>query len=230
MLYLLNMQKHYKLLTLFLVLNITFQLISDATAGKIIDVMGYAVSVTILYFPLVYIISDVITEVYGYAQARRVLWLTLMSSVIAGIVYQIAVAIPAASFFEAQSAYETVFGIVPRILVGGWLAVFVGDIINNYVLAKMKIKTDGKHLWLRTITSTVFGQFGNTAVFYVVALGGILPTNVLVMSILAGWILKVLVEIVLTPVTYAVIKYVKRVEGEDYYDRDTDFNPLKLRG
>ncbi len=223
------MQKHYKLLTLFLVLNITFQLISDATAGKIIDVMGYAVSVTILYFPLVYVISDVITEVYGYAQARRVLWLTLMSSVIAGIVYQIAVAIPAASFFEAQSAYETVFGIVPRILVGGWLAVFVGDIINNYVLAKMKIKTNGKHLWLRTITSTVFGQFGNTAVFYVVALGGILPTNVLVMSILAGWILKVLVEIVLTPVTYAVIKYVKRVEGEDYYDRDTDFNPLKLR-
>lgn len=224
------MQKHYKLLTLFLVLNITFQLISDATAGKIIDVMGYAVSVTILYFPLVYIISDVVTEVYGYAQARRVLWLTLLSSVIAGVVYQIAVAIPAASFFEAQSAYETVFGIVPRILIGGWLAVFVGDIINNYILAKMKVMTNGKYLWLRTITSTIFGQFGNTVIFYVVALSGVLPTNVLVMSILAAWILKVLVEVLLTPVTYVVIKYVKQVEGEDYYDKDTDFNPLKLRG
>lgn len=222
------MQKHYKLLTLFLVLNITFQLISDATAGKIIDITGYAVSVTVLYFPIVYIISDVITEVYGYAQARRVLWLTLLSSVTAGLVYQIAVAIPAAPFFEAQSAYETVFGIVPRILIGGWLAVFVGDIINNYVLAKMKVRMSGKHLWVRTITSTIFGQFGNTVVFYVVALSGILPTNVLVTSILAGWILKVLVEVVLTPVTYAVIKHVKRVENEDYYDRDTDFNPLKI--
>ena len=222
------MEKHYRLLTLFLVLNITFQLISDATAGKIIDLLGYPVSITVLYFPIVYIISDIVTEVYGYAQARKILWLTLLSSVTAGVFYQLAVAIPSASFFESGPAYETVFGIVPRVLIGGWLAVFVGDIINNYILAKLKIKTGGKYLWFRTVSSTVFGQFGNTTIFYVVALGGVLPTNVLIVSILAGWIFKVAVEVILTPVTYAVVKKVKKIEGEDYYDRDTDFNPLKF--
>ncbi len=222
------MQKSYKLLTLFLVLNITFQLISDATAGKIIELLGYPVSVTVLYFPIVYILSDIITEVYGYAQARKVMWLTLLSSVTAGIFYQIAVAIPSASFFEAGAAYETVFGIVPRILVGGWLAVFVGETINNYILAKLKVKTEGKYLWLRTITSTVFGQFGNTTVFYIVALGGILPTNILVVSIIAGWLFKVAIEVILTPVTYAVVNKVKQIEKEDYYDRNTDFNPIKF--
>jgi uncharacterized integral membrane protein (TIGR00697 family) len=125
----------YRLLTLFLVLNVAFQLISDATAGKIVSVFGFDVSVTVLYFPFVYIISDVVTEVYGYARARMVLWYTLLASVIAGVMYQVAVAVPAASFFTASDAYATVFGIVPRVLVGGWLAVFAGDISNNYTLA-----------------------------------------------------------------------------------------------
>lgn len=222
------MQKHYKLLTLFLVLNITFQLISDATAGKIIELLGYPVSVTVLYFPIVYIISDIITEVYGYAQARKVLWLTMLSSITAGIFYQIAVAIEPASFFQAGAAYETVFSVVPRVLIGGWLAVFIGEIINNYILAKLKVVTKGNHLWLRTISSTFFGQFANTTVFYIVALGGILPPNVLIVSILAGWLIKVAVEIILTPVTYVVINKVKKIENEDYYDKNTDFSPLKF--
>lgn len=220
--------KTYKLLTLFLILNVTFQLISDATAGKIIEVLGFPVSITVLYFPIVYIISDVITEVYGYAQARKILWYTLLSSVIAGIFYQIAVAIPSASFFEAGSAYSTVFGIVPRILLGGWIAVLVGDILNNYTLAKMKVWTRGKFLWLRTISSTVVGQLGNTTFFYLIALSGVLPTNVLIISILSGWIIKTLIEVVLTPITYLVINKVKKIENEDYYDRETNFNPLKI--
>lgn len=224
-----NSFSQFKLLTIILVLNITFQLISDATAAKIIIVWGFGVSVTVLYFPFTYIISDIITEVYGYAQARLILWYTLLASILAGIFYQLAVAIPPAPFFENGDAYEAVFGIVPRVLIGGWLAVFCGDISNNYILAKLKIITKGKYLWIRTISSTIVGQFANTAVFYLVALGGILPTNLLLQGIFAGWIIKTVIEAVLTPVTYAIIKRVKQVEGVDYYDTDTDFTPFSLK-
>ncbi|MCH8824802.1 MAG: queuosine precursor transporter [Planctomycetes bacterium] len=220
---------NYKLLTLFLTLNVTFQLISDATAGKIISLFGVGVSVTVLYFPFVYIISDVVTEVYGYAAARRILWYTLAASITAGLMYQLAVAVPPAPFFEGQEAYSTVFGIVPRVLLGGWLAVFVGDISNNFVLAKLKVHMGGSKLWVRTIGSTLVGQFLNTAVFYVVALSGILPTEILLQAIVAGWLIKVAVEALFTPVTYWVVAKVKKIEGVDHYDRKTNFNPFRLR-
>jgi uncharacterized integral membrane protein (TIGR00697 family) len=221
--------KDYKLLGLLTALNITFQLVSDVTAGKIVQLFIFPVSATVLYFPFVYIISDVLTEVYGYARARRILWLTLASSIIAGLVYQLVVYLPPATGFDANEAYARVFGIVPRILIGGWIAVFIGDILNNYVLAKMKVWTKGKHLWSRTISSTVVGQFANTVLFYLIALSGILPTNILITSILSAWLLKVGVEVILTPLTYYVITQVKRIEGEDYYDKNTDFNPLSFK-
>jgi hypothetical protein len=221
--------KHYKLLGLLTALNITFQLVSDVTAGKIIELFIFPVSVTVLYFPFVYIISDVMTEVYGYARARLVTWLTLISSVIAGLIYLAVAYLPSPEFFGASEAYATVFGIVPRILIGGWIAVFAGDILNNYVLAKMKVWTKGKHLWTRTIGSTIFGQGANTVLFYVIALSGILPTNVLVVSILSAWLLKVAVEAIFTPLTYYVVRKVKQIEGEDHYDTDTNFNPLSFK-
>jgi queuosine precursor transporter len=220
--------KHYKLLSLITSLNITFQLISDVTAGKLISVFGYPVSITVLYFPITYIISDVLTEVYGYAKARKVLWTTLLCSVIAGVVYQVVASWTPASVFPDNAAYVKVFQSVPRILFGGWLAVFSGDIANNFTLAKLKVLTEGKFLWLRTISSTVVGQFVNTAVFYIIALGGVLPSNVLIQAVLAGWILKTLVEVVFTPITYAVVSWLKKVEHEDFYDRDTNFNPFNL--
>jgi hypothetical protein len=223
------MEKNYKLFGLLLTLNITFQLVSDVTAGKIIQLLTFPVSVTVLYFPFVYIISDVMTEVYGYARARRVLYLTLLSSVIAGIVYQIVVYLPPFVGFGANEAYATVFSIVPRVLLGGWIAVFAGDIVNNYIMAKMKIWSNGKNLWMRTIGSTIGGQFVNTVLFYVIALSGILPTNVLIISILSAWAIKVAIEVVLTPVTYWVIAKVKKIEGEDHYDTNTDFNPFSLK-
>lgn len=219
----------YKLLTFFLTLNVAFQLISDVTAGKIITLFGIGVSVTVIYFPFVYVISDVVTEVYGYAKSRKILWYTLAASVLAGIMYQIAVAIPAAPFFESQEAYKTVFGIVPRVLVGGWLAVFAGDISNNFVLAKLKVKMNGTSLWVRTISSTFVGQLLNTSVFYIVALSGILPANALIQAIIAGWLIKTAVEIVFTPFTYWVVRKVKKVENLDFYDKDTNFNPFLLK-
>ncbi len=220
--------KQFRLLTLFLVLNVTFQLISDATAAKIVLLFNFGVSVTVLYFPFTYIISDIITEVYGYACARRILWYTLFASVLAGIFYQIAVAVPAAPFFDDGPAYKTVFGVIPRVLVGGWLAIFIGDISNNYVLAKLKVLTNGRFLWLRIIASTVVGQFLNTAVFYVIALGGVMSGNVLFKGIIAGWIMKTMVETLLTPVTYLIMNKVKKFEGVDYYDKDTNFNPFSI--
>ena len=219
----------FHLLSLFLVLNITFQLISDATAGKIISIFGFGVSVTVIYFPFVYIISDVVTEVYGYARARTILCYTMAASIIAGVMYQVAVAVPAASFVNTGEAYSTVFGIVPRVLIGGWLAVFAGDISNNYTLAKIKVLMKGRMLWVRTITSTIVGQFANTLVFYIVALSGVIPRNVLIQGIIAGWILKTAVEVIMTPVTYLVVNWVKRVENVDHYDRDTNFNPFIIR-
>lgn len=219
---------HLRLFTLFLILNVAFQLVSDATAGKIVLLFGFGVSVTVLYFPFVYIISDVVTEVYGYARARQILWYTLMASVLAGLMYQLAVAVPPAPFFESQNAYSTVFGIVPRVLLGGWIAVFLGDISNNFVLAKLKVSMKGRMLWVRTVTSTVIGQLVNTTTFYVIALSGVLPNSLLIKSILAGWIIKTAVEAFMTPVTYVVVNFVKRVEKIDHYDVGTDFNPFKL--
>jgi len=141
-----------------------------------------------------------------------------------GIVY-----LPPAPTFDANPAYVRVFGQVPRVLLGGWLAVFAGDFANNFVLAKMKILTEGRFLWARTIGSTIVGEGLNTLLFYVIALGGILPNSLLVQSILTGWALKVLVEVVFTPVTYRVVRWLKNTEGEDFYDRRTNFNPLIIR-
>lgn len=221
--------KQYKYLGLITALYITFQLISDVTAGKIIMLFAFPVSVTVLYFPITYVLADVVTEVYGYARARKLLWTVFLCSVIAGLVYQLVVWLPPAMGFEANEAYARVLGSVPRILLGGWIAVWVGGIANDYILAKMKVWTQGKHLWARTIGSTFVGEFLNTALFYVIALYGIIPTNLLVASIITGWIIKVGIETVLTPWTYYVINKLKKLENEDYYDKGTDFNPFIIK-
>lgn len=154
----------------------------------------------------------------------------MLSSIIAGLVYQLAVFLSPAPGYDpvANEAYTRVLGVIPRVLVGGWLAVFSGEITNNFVLAKMKIFTGGRYLWTRTIGSTVAGQFVNTAVFYFVALYGIIPLDLLYQSIVVGWIVKSCVEIVSTPLTYIVVGFLKKAESEDYYDRKTDFNPFIL--
>lgn len=221
--------KSYKYLGLITTLYIAFQLISDVTAGKIVQLGIFTVSATVLYFPITYIFSDILTEVYGYAKARSVVWQALLASVIAGVIYQLVVWLPAAAGFDAADAYARVLGSVPRILIGGWIAVWVGGILNDYVMAKMKVWSNGKHLWLRTITSTIVGEGANTVLFYTIALYAVLPNNLLIASILSGWFLKVVVEVVFTPVTYYVVAKLKKAENEDHYDRDTNFNPLIIK-
>ena len=221
--------KSYKYLGIITTLYIAFQLISDVTAGKIVQLGVFTVSATVLYFPVTYIFSDILTEVYGYARARSVVWQALLASIVAGLVYQLVVWLPPAVGFDANDAFTRVLGSVPRILLGGWIAVWTGGILNNYVLAKMKVWTRGKYLWLRTITSTIVGEGANTFLFYTIALYSVIPSNVLLNAILSGWFLKTLVEILFTPVTYYVVARLKQVESEDYYDRDTNFNPLVIR-
>lgn len=221
--------KNYKYLGLITTLYIAFQLISDVTAGKIVQLGIFTVSATVLYFPITYIFSDILTEVYGYAKARSVVWQALLASVIAGIIYQLVVWLPPAMGFDANDAYTRVLGSVPRILIGGWIAVWVGGILNDYILAKMKVITNGKYLWARTIASTIVGEGANTILFYTIALYAVLPNNLLISSILSGWFLKVLVEVAFTPVTYYVIAKLKKAESEDYYDKETDFNPFIIK-
>jgi len=153
----------------------------------------------------------------------------MAASITAGLVYQLVVALPPGPGFDANEAYRTVFGAVPRILIAGWIAVFGGDIVNNFIMSRMKLLTDGKHLWLRTISSTIAGQGVNTTIFYIGALWGVLPTNILLQAILWGWLIKTAVEVVATPFTYIVVGWLKRVEGFDAYDRRVDYNPFKLQ-
>ena len=218
--------KSYKYLGLLTTIYITLQLVSDISAGKIVQLGIFTVSATVLYFPLTYIFSDILTEVYGEAKARSVIWLVLLSSILAGALYTIVVMLPPAIGFEANQAYTRVLGQLPRILVGGWIAVWVGGILNDYTLAKMKLWTAGKHLWLRTISSTILGEGANTLLFYVIALYAIIPTGLLFTSVLSAWLLKVVIEVVMTPFTYGVVAKLKKAEQEDYYDSNTNFNPL----
>lgn len=222
--------RNLKYLGLITVLYVAFQLIADVTAGKLIMLGIFTVSATVLYFPFTYILSDILTEVYGYAAARKVVWQVLGASVLAGLLYQVVVWLPGAPGFEATDAYARVLGSVPRILIGGWIAVFVGGIANDFVLARMKVWTSGKHLWARTIGSTIVGEGANTALFYTIALAGVIPSSLLVTSILSGWLIKVVVEIVMTPITYRVIAWLKKEEGIDHYDRNTNFNPFRISG
>jgi uncharacterized integral membrane protein (TIGR00697 family) len=218
----------YKYYWLCVIAYVTFQLISDVTAGKIIGLGPAVVSVTVLYFPFTYLISDILTEVYGYERARRALWVVLLASVTAGVIYQLVVALPPGPGFDKNASYSEVLGQVPRILIAGWVAVFSGDIANNFIMSRMKLMTKGRYLWLRTITSTIVGQGINTAVFYIGALMWILPDAILLNAILWAWLMKVAVEILLTPLTYYFIGKLKRAEGIDTYDEHANYNPFKL--
>ncbi len=182
----------------------------------------------IVIFPLSYIFGDILTEVYGYRQARRVIWLGFFCNLIAVIAIWIGQLIPPAPFWDAQAAYERILGYAPRLLVASFLAYLVGEFANSFVLAKMKIKTKGRWLWSRTIGSTVVGQGLDASVFIAIAFAGTVPGITLAGIILTHWLVKTGYEAAATPFTYAIVGYLKRKEGIDTYDYDTNFNPLLI--
>ncbi len=184
----------------------------------------------ILFFPISFIFGDILTEVYGYAASRRVIWAGFAGLAFASFMAWMVVALPPAPFWNNQHEYEIAFGGTWRISLAGLVAFAVGEFVNSYVMAKMKIISAGKHLWQRTITSTVFGEGVDTVMFVPLAFWntGIIPNDKIPLVIGAQIIGKILVEVAFTPVVYKVVAFLKRAENEDFYDKNTDFNPFKL--
>jgi uncharacterized integral membrane protein (TIGR00697 family) len=185
----------------------------------------------VLFFPISYVFGDILTEVYGYARSRRVIWAGFGGLGFASFMAWVVVALPPAPFWQNQAAYEIAFGSAPRIALASLVAFLCGEFVNSYVLAKMKIWTSGRWLWTRTIGSTIFGEGIDSLLFYPLAFygGGLIPDERLPGIMLAQFLGKVGVEIVFTPVTYKLVAALKRAEHEDYYDRNTDFNPFTLK-
>ena len=185
----------------------------------------------VLFFPISYVFGDVLTEVYGYARSRRVIWCGFAGLAFASFMSYVVVALPPAPFWKNQEAYEIAFGLTWRIALASMIAYFCGEFVNSYVLAKMKIATAGRWLWTRTIGSTIFGEGVDSIIFYPLAFygTGIIPDDKLPSVMVAQFIAKVTVEVLFTPVTYAVVGWLKRAEQEDYYDRETRFTPFTLK-
>lgn len=183
----------------------------------------------VLFFPLSYVIGDVLTEVYGYARARRVVWAGFGAMIFMSFMSLVIVKLPPAADWAGQGAYESVFGQTPRIVFASLIAFWAGELVNAYIMARMKIWTRGRHLWTRTIGSTVFGQGVDSIIFYPVAFFGVWSNELLLGVMLTNFALKVAWEALLTPVTYRVVGFLKKAEQEDYYDTETDFTPFSVK-
>ena len=197
-------------------------------AYRYLDTITVAFGGTIL-FPLSYIFGDVLTEVYGYRRSRRVIWSGFGATALMAAIFMLVGALPAAPDWPHQEAYQTILGLTPRIVIASLVAYFLGEFSNSYVLAKMKVWTGGRYLWTRTIGSTLVGQAVDTTAFILIATAlDVFPLEIMLSLIITNYILKVGFEAALTPLTYRVVNALKAAEDEDYFDRETDFNPFKL--
>ncbi len=185
----------------------------------------------VLFFPISYVFGDVLTEVYGYDRARKVIWAGFAGLVFASVMATVVVALPPAPFWHNQGAYEIAFGSAWRIVLASMIAYFCGEFVNSFVLAKMKVMTAGRWLWTRTIGSTIAGEAVDSALFYPLAFygTGIIPDDKLPLVMVAQFVTKVGVEVIFTPLTYRIVNALKRAEQEDFYDRKTNFNPFALK-
>lgn len=209
-------------------LFVTCLITSNIIVVKQISIGGIVLPAAVIIIPLGYIVGDVLTEVYGYRQARRVIWLGFLCNLIAVTAIWIGKVLPPAPIFEAQNAYDRILGSTPRFLLASFVAYLAGEFTNSVVLAKMKIMTKGRWLWTRTIGSTLVGQGIDTLVFLTIAFLGVLPLSVLGIMMFFHWLVKCVYEAVATPLTYVVVGYLKRKEGVDVYDYGVDFNPLRV--
>jgi uncharacterized integral membrane protein (TIGR00697 family) len=197
-------------------------------ASKVASLWGFTFGAGVLFFPISYVFGDVLTEVYGYARARKVVWAGFSALIFASFMSWAILAFPPAAGWEHQAAFETVFSNTWRIVLASLTAYFCGEFCNSYVLAKMKLWTGGRLLWSRTIGSTIVGEAVDSLIFYPLAFLGVWPNDVVLRVLLDNYLLKVAWEVVMTPLTYKVVNFLKRAESEDHFDRDTNFTPFSL--
>jgi uncharacterized integral membrane protein (TIGR00697 family) len=204
-------------------------LVSNIVAPKLVEVGPFLLSGAQLLFPLTYIFGDIFTEVYGYAGSRRAIWNGFFASVLLTVIGVVVVALPPAPGWPHQEAYATVLGVIPRVVIGSLIAYWAGEFANSFVMARMKVWTNGRYLWLRTIGSTAVGQAVDTAIVMTITFIGVISGGELLRLIFSGYIAKVVYEAAATPLTYVVVNRLKRAEGVDIMDRHTDFNPFRAR-
>lgn len=211
-------------------LFVTVLLTSNLIAVKLVAFGPWVLPAAVIIFPLSYLFGDVLTEVYGYATTRRVIWLGFVCNLVFVLFIALAGALPGASIWQPsdQAAYSRILGFTPRLLAASFAAYLAGEFLNSFVMARLKILTGGRRLWTRTISSTVLGQALDSTIFITAAFAGILPGGLLVRTIATQWLVKSLYEVVATPLTYLVVGFLKRVEGQDPFDVATDFNPFTL--
>ncbi|MFA6391421.1 MAG: queuosine precursor transporter [Patescibacteria group bacterium] len=223
-----KIDKRYKHLGTISVLFVSVLLISNIVSTKIIDLGFFSFDGGTLIFPLSYIFGDILTEVYGFRQSRKVIWLGFICALLMSVTIILIGKLPADPNWTNQNAYDVILGLTPRLVIASLIAYFAGEFSNAIILAKLKIRTKGRWLWSRTIASTVIGQLIDSLLFIVIAFSGILPKELLISLIISNYVFKLAFEIVLTPATYKVVNYLKKSEQEDYYDINTKFNPLHI--
>ena len=216
---------------------VTCLIVSNIIAVKLAAIGPFVLPAAIVIFPVSYIFGDILTEVYGYSRARQAIWIGFGCNLLAVIAIWVGGYLPAAPFWKAgayttpgasQQAYDAILGVTPRLLAASFVAYLFGEFLNSFVLAKMKVATQGRFLWMRTIGSTLVGQLADSGLFIFLAFVGTIPTSALAQLAVTQWLAKSAYEAAITPLTYIVVAYLKRVEQEDYYDYHTDFNPLGL--
>jgi uncharacterized integral membrane protein (TIGR00697 family) len=190
----------------------------------------YIYGAGVLFFPISYLFGDILTEVYGYARSRKVIWAGFGALIFASLMSFVVTALPLASSMdvEKQKAIEMIFGQTPRIVLASLTAFWLGEFVNSFVLAKIKLWMSGKLLFIRTIASTIFGELADSLIFYPIAFYGLWSNELLISVMIGNYFIKVMWEVLATPFTYLIVGFLKKAEGEDYYDKDTDFNPFSL--
>jgi len=226
----------HRFLPLITAVFVTSLIISNIIAVKLISLGPLFFPAALIIFPISYIFGDILTEVYGYGRARRVIWIGFGCNLLAVGAIGLSILLPPAPLWkiegfaspeDSQRAYRAILGFTPRLLFASFVAYLVGEFLNSFVLAKMKIATKGRHLWLRTIGSTLIGQAADSGIFILLSFYGTLPIFALGKMILCQWGMKTAYEAAVTPLTYLGVNHLKRVEGEDHFDRETNFNPLR---
>jgi hypothetical protein len=204
--------------------------VQKVTTINLFGLTDFTFGAGVLFFPISYLFGDILTEVYGYARSRRVIWCGIGAMLFASLMSFVVVNLPVAKTMNPnqQAALEMIFGQTPRIVAASLTAFFAGEFVNSFVLAKMKIWTTGKNLWMRTIGSTFAGEAVDSLIFYPIAFLGVWSTEQVITVMWSNYLLKVFWEVLATPFTYLIVNYLKRVEHEDYFDRQTNFNPFTL--